>query len=265
MSLDSSMAKLSSGFRITKASDDAAGLGVSANLTAQVASYQQASRNANDGLSVVQTAEAAMNETTNILTRMRQLAMQSSSDGIGTAERQDIQKETDALATELDRINATTEFNGSSVFGAAAPLTFQVGIRGTNNDFLQVDTTTMQVDSGSLGDGTNTIADLKTGGAMDLATSATQSRTSLSVIDAALNSVSANRATLGAFGNRLESVLSTIAQATESASAANSRVRDVDVAEETAKMSRSQILVQAGVSVLAQANQQPQIALKLLG
>jgi len=185
MSLDSSMAKLSSGFRITKASDDAAGLGVSANLTAQVASYQQASRNANDGLSVVQTAEAAMNETTNILTRMRQLAMQSSSDGIGTAERQDIQKETDALATELDRINATTEFNGSSVFGAAAPLTFQVGIRGTNNDFLQVDTTTMQVDSGSLGDGTNTIADLKTGGAMDLATSATQSRTSLSVIDAA--------------------------------------------------------------------------------
>ncbi|HEY4221159.1 MAG TPA: flagellin [Myxococcota bacterium] len=265
MALSDSMAKLSSGFRITKASDDAAGLGVSAGLTAQVASYQQASRNANDGLSVTQTAEAALNETTNILTRMRELAMQSSSDGISNTQRADVQKETDALAGELDRINATTEFNGTTLFGAAAPLTFQVGIRATANDFLTVDTTGMHTDSASLGNGTNTIADMKTGGAIDLATSATQSRGALAVIDAAIDAVSGDRATLGAVANRLTSVLSTISQASESASEANSRIRDVDVAEETANMSRSQILVQAGVSVLAQANQQPQIALKLLG
>ena len=263
--LQSSMSKLSSGMRITRASDDAAGLGVSQNLTAQVRSYNQASRNASDGLSVVQTAESALNETGNILTRMRELTMQSASDGISNTERAYIQEETDALIEELDRIDATTEFNGTTLFGAGAALTFQVGIRETANDFITLDTTAMDVDSASIGDGTNTIADLATGGAVDLATSATQSRSALAVIDGAIDNVSNFRSELGAVANRLQSVQQTIATASESAASANSRIRDVDVAEETAAMARANVLQQAGVSVLAQANQQPQIALKLLG
>ena len=263
--LEGSMSKLSSGLRITRASDDAAGLGVSANLSAQVKSYSQAQRNASDGLSVVQTAEASLNETSNILTRLRELTMQSSSDGISNTERGYIQEESDALINELDRIDSTTEFNGTTIFGAGAALTFQVGIRGTSNDFITLDTTAMDVDSASLGDGTTTIADLKTGGSNDLETSAAQSRAALDVIDAAISGVSDFRSQLGAVANRLSSVSSTIATAQESAAAANSRIRDVDVAEESANMARANILQQAGVSVLAQANQQPQIALKLLG
>jgi len=264
-SLQSSMSKLSSGMRITRASDDAAGLGVSQNLTAQVKSYNQASRNASDGLSVVQTAESALNETGNILTRMRELTMQSASDGISNTERAYIQEETDALVTELDRIDSSTEFNGTKLFGASAALSFQVGIRGSADDFIEIDTTAMEVDGASLGDGTNTIADLKSGGTMDLETSAAQSRSALAVIDGAIDNVSNFRSQLGAVANRLESVQSTIASASESAASANSRIRDVDVAEETANMARANVLQQAGVSVLAQANQQPQIALKLLG
>lgn len=264
-SLQSSMSKLSSGMRITRASDDAAGLGVSQNLTAQVKSYNQASRNASDGLSVVQTAESALNETGNILTRMRELTMQSASDGISNTERAYIQEETDALVTELDRIDSSTEFNGTKLFGAAAALSFQVGIRGSTDDFIEIDTTAMDVDGASLGDGTNTISDLKSGGAMDLETSAAQSRSALAVIDGAIDNVSNFRSQLGAVANRLDSVQSTIASASEAAASANSRIRDVDVAEETANMARANVLQQAGVSVLAQANQQPQIALKLLG
>jgi flagellin len=263
--LENSMAKLSSGLRITKASDDAAGLGVSVNLTAQVKSYQQAQRNASDGMSVAQTAEAALNETSNILTRVRELTMQSSSDGISNTERGYIQDETDALIAELDRIDATTEFNGTTVFGAAAAMTFQVGIRSTASDFISLDTTAMNVDSASLGDGTNTIADLGTGGALDLETSAAQSRSALGVIDDAISAVSGFRAEIGAVANRLQSVSQTIATAVESTAAANTRIRDVDVAEESANMAKANILQQAGVSVLAQANQQPQIALRLLG
>ena len=252
--LDRSMAKLSSGYRITRASDDAAGLGVSANLTAQFRSYNQAARNANDGLSLVQTAESALNEATNILTRMRELAMQSASDGLGTTERGYIQEETDALIAELDRIDATTEYNSTTIFGAAAPLAFQVGIRDTADDFIEIDTTTMDVSSTGLAVGV-----------VDLGVDATTSRSHLAAIDQAIADVSGFRSTLGASANRLESVLNTVAQAAESVAAANSRIRDVDVATESAELSKAQILVQAGVSVLAQANQAPQVALKLLG
>ncbi len=252
--LDGSLSKLSSGYRITRASDDAAGLGVSTNLTAQIRSYGQAVRNANDGLSVVQTAEASMNETSAILTRMRELAMQSASDGIGATERAYIQEENTALIAELDRIDSVTEFNGQTLFGAAAALTFQVGIRETANDFITLDTTAMNVDSTSLGVN-----------GVDLSTDAATSRAALATIDTAIDSVSNFRSELGAVANRLTSVVNTISVAKESASAANSRIRDVDVAEESSNMSASQVLMQAGVSVLAQANQAPQVALKLLG
>lgn len=254
-SLDGSLAKLSSGYRITKASDDAAGLGVSANLTAQYKSYQQAARNANDGLSVVQTTEAALNEVNNILTRLRELTMQASSDGITNDERAYVQEEADQLVEELDRINDVTEFNGTTIFGAGAELVFQVGIReDTTNDVVKIDTTTMKVDAASL-----------KVDALDLDNGAATAQAFLDDIDTAIKDVSSFRSELGAKANRLQSALNTIAQASEAVAASNARIRDVDIAAETAELSRNQILVQAGVSVLAQANQAPQVALKLLG
>jgi flagellin len=251
--LDSSISRLSSGMRITKAGDDAAGLGISTNLEAQVSSYNQAARNANDGISLAQTAEGSLNEVSNILSRLRDLAMQSASDGVGSTQRTYITAEANQLQSELDRIGLTAEFNGTTIFSATTALRFQIGIRGTDNDYIQIDTTTMAISAASL---------LTTG--FDLS-SVTLAANSLSLIDAAIDSVSGYRATLGAVGNRFQSVISSIKSASENLSAADSRIRDVDVAEETSRLSRSQILAQAGVSVLAQANQLPQMALKLLG
>src|SRR5512133_2531564 len=252
-SLDSSLAKLSSGFRITKAGDDAAGLGISTKLEAQIRSYNQAIRNANDGISVIQTTEAALNETSNILTRLRELAMQSASDGIGDTERGYIQTEADGLVSEIDRMAQVTKFNGTSLLdGSATTLDFQVGVDGTSNDKISFDT----IDA--------TAATLLGASTLDV-NDKTAAATALSTIDAAITAVSTSRATLGAAGNRFQSAVNAIQSFAESLSAANSRIRDVDVAEETSSMARSQILQQAGVSVLAQANQMPQLALKLLG
>jgi flagellin len=252
--LNSSLSKLSSGFRITKAGDDAAGLGISSNLTAQIASYNQAARNASDGISLVQTAEGALNETNNILTRLRELAMQAGSDGVGDTERTFIQSEVDQLTLELDRVANSAEFNGAALLnGAGATLEFQVGIRTDDtNDRIQVDLTALDATSGTLV-GTLDYTDRDT------------ARDHIADIDAAIESVATQRATLGAIGNRFNTVSNTIRTASENLSAANSRIRDVDVAEETSAMSRAQVLMQAGVSVLAQANQMPQMAMKLLG
>ncbi len=254
MDLDSAMSKLSSGFRITRAADDAAGLGVSTNLQAQVRSFRQAARNANDALSVVQTAEASLNETTSLLTRLRELAMQSASDGVGATERGFIQTEAAQIFEELDRIDATAEFNGAQLFGAPAALTFQVGIRDTANDFVTLDTTALNVDSAALA--VNTV---------DLSVDATTSRGHLTAIDAALDLVSTARSDLGAVANRVTSIMNTIAVSIEELSAANSRILDADIAEESSRMSAAQVRTQAGVSVLSQANQVPQNLLKLLG
>jgi flagellin len=250
--LDSAMAKLSSGFRITKAGDDAAGLGISTNLQAQVKSYNQAVRNANDGLSMIQTAEAAMNSTTNILTRLRELAMQAASDGIGNSERGYVQKEVAQLKSELDRNANAAEYNGTKLLNAAATLDFQVGIRNVAaND--QISVSTIDVTGSTLG-----VSNLDF-------SSKSGAQSALSTIDNALATVSDKRATFGAAGNRFEAAIQNIQTFSESLSAANSRIRDVDVAEETSQLSRLQILTQAGVSVLSQANQLPQMALKLLG
>jgi flagellin len=250
--LDSSMSRLSSGFRITKAGDDAAGLGISTKLEAQIRSYNQASRNANDGVSVIQTTEAALNETTNILTRMRELAMQSASDGIGDTERGYIQTESDQLVEEIDRISQVTKFNGTALLdGSNALLHFQVGVEGTAND--QINFSTLDATATTLG-----VSGLDVSGQ-------TVAAAALTTIDTAIATVSLARANLGAVGNRFQSAINNIQSFAESLSAANSRIRDVDVAEETSRMARANILQQAGVSVLAQANQQPQLALKLLG
>jgi flagellin len=185
---------------------------------------------------------------------MRELAMESASDGVGTTQRQYIQTETNQLASELDRIDATTKFNGNTIFGAANPLLFQVGVGATTNDSISVDTTAMRVDSTTLGVN-----------ALNLNTDATTSQGNLTAIDAAIDIISGNRAALGAAGNRFNSTISNIQSMVVNFSAADSRIRDVDVASETSNLSKSQILEQAGVSVLSQANQQPQLALKLLG
>jgi flagellin len=252
--LDSSLSKLSSGYRITKAGDDAAGLGISSNLSAQIRSYNQAARNAADGQSVIQTAEGALNETVNILSRLRELAMQSASSGVGDTERAYIQAEVTQLVSEIDRVANSTEYNGQMLLnGTGTTLTFQVGIRNNSAANDRISVTTVNATAGSLS--VNTLS---------LSTAAS-AQNALSTIDSAINTLSSSRATLGAAGNRFNTVGQTIRTAAENLSAGNSRIRDVDVAEETAAMSRAQILMQAGVSVLAQANQMPQIALKLLG
>ena len=253
--LDSSLSKLSSGFRITKAGDDAAGLGISTKLESQIRSYAQATRNANDGISVIQSTEAALNESASVLTRLRELAMQSASDGIGDTERGYVQKEASALVDELERIAQVTEYNGTKLLNGATTsgLDFQVGLGTSANDKINFNTL----------DATTGASGLAVSGL--LLSSKASAVSALSTIDAALQKVSDARATLGANGNRFQSAINNIAAFSESLSAANSRIKDVDVAEETSRMARSQILSQAGVSVLAQANQMPQLALKLLG
>jgi flagellin len=247
-----SYAKLSSGYRITKAGDDAAGLGISSNLESQIRSYNQANRNAQDAQSLIQTAEGSLNQTTELLTRMRELAVQSSSAGVGNTERAYIQTENTALITEIDRIANSTEYNGTALLNSATALTFQVGIRNVAaND--QISVNTVDATSATLGVAT-----------LDFSTQA-GSQTALTTLDSAINSVSSSRAGFGAAGNRLASTIQTIQTQSESLTAADSRIRDVDVAEETSKMARTQVMVQACVSVLAQANQAPQVALKLLG
>ena len=251
--LESSFSKLSSGFRITQAGDDAAGLGISVNLQAQVRSFNQGNRNAQDAQSLIQTAEANMNQTSELLTRMRELAMQSASSGVGNTERGYIQTENAALITEIDRIANAAEYNGQPLLNSAATvLTFQIGIRNVAaNDRISINT----LDA--------TAATLGVAG-IDLSTQAA-AQAALATIDTGIQAVSTQRSTFGAAGNRLSSVIQSIQASSESLSAANSRIRDVDVAEETSKMARTQVMMQAGVSVLAQANQAPQIALKLLG
>ncbi len=250
--LEQSQAKLSSGYRITKAGDDAAGLGISSNLEAQIRSYDQAGRNAADAQSLIQTAEGALNQTTALLTRMRELAMQSASSGVGNTERGYIQTENASILTEIDRIANSTEYNGQALLNSnATTLTFQVGIRNVAaNDQISVST----IDA--------TAATLGVNG-VDLSTQA-GAQGALGTIDSAIQAVSGNRATLGAAGNRFDSVAQTIQVDSEDLSAADSRIKDVDVAAESSNLARINVLMQAGVSVLAQANQAPQLALKLL-
>jgi flagellin len=250
--VDGSMSRLSSGMRITRASDDAAGLAISSKLQAQIKSYNQAARNANNGLSAIQTAEAALNTSTNILTRLRELAMQSASAGVGNSERTYINAEATALKDELTRNANAAVFNGQALLNTVAAMDFQVGIENVAaNDRISV--SSVDATASTLG-----LTNLNL-------SSASSAQAALSSIDDAISTVSSKRSDLGAAANRFQMAIDNIQTFAESLSAANSRIRDVDVAEETSMLARSQILVQAGVSVLSQANQTPQAALKLLG
>jgi flagellin len=249
--LNANMGRLSSGLRINTAGDDAAGLAISEKLKAQISSITQASRNANDGVSLLQTAEGAMNEISGILTRMRALAVQSASDTVGASERVFLNNEFAAQVSEIDRIAQVTEFNGTKLINGAVDLDFQVGFQNTTNDTISV--TTSDMTSGTLGVDTGDL------------TSKTGAGDAIDLIDAAIYTVSEGRADIGATQNRLQVTISNLASAGENLAAANSRIRDVDIAEESASMTRNSILMQAGVAVLSQANQTPSMALKLIG
>ena len=251
----STLGKLSSGTRIVKAADDAAGLAISEKLRAQIRGVNQAERNANDGISMIQTAEGGLNEGSNILIRLRELAVQSASDTVGESERKFTDLEYQNLKQELERISQVTEFNGKKLLnGQGDKYDFQVGIN--NDDFQDRIKYDAQRSNASL-DGLG-IAELSV-------TSKESSQASLAKIDAAIQNVSGQRAELGAVQNRLTSTINNLQSSSENLSAANSRIRDTDFAAESAKNTKMNILTSAGTSVLSQANSQGQSALKLIG
>ncbi len=255
-SLQGNIAKLSSGFRINSAADDAAGLAVSEEMKSDIRSLGQASRNANDAVSMVQTAEGSLGQIHDILGRMRELSVQANSDGINDDQRAHVDTEFQALVSEIGDIAADTKFNGTSLLDGTLSASFQVGIEST--DTLDIDVT-QSFAAASLNDGgLNNLTNV------DLTTTG-NSATAMAVLDNAIGVVSETRAGLGASQNRLESKIENLSVSRENLEAANSRIRDVDVASEMAAMTKNQILMQAGSSMLAQANSLPQTALSLLG
>lgn len=252
--LDSNLRKLSSGERITRSSDDAAGLAISEKLKGHIRGLRQAKRNSDDGISLIQTAEGGLNEISSIIIRLRELSVQAASDTVGDVERGFSNIEFQNLLEEVQRISHGSEFNGRKLLdGSGGMVEIQVGIHNDpTNDRIKYDSSVTDSTVESLGLVGEGIAN-KEGAQL-----------SLSKLDDALVRINGTRANLGALQNRLQSASNTIAITEENFSAANSRIRDVDVASETADMAKNNILTQAGVSVLAQANQAPNFALKLL-
>jgi len=250
-----SLEKLASGSRINRSSDDAAGLAISEKMKGMIRSVRQDSRNANDGISMVQTAEGSMNEVSNILIRFRELSIQAASDTLGDTERGFIDKEVQQLKSEIGRISQATEFNGHKLLnGEGDVLEIQIGQNNkAGEDRFQYDPSKTNVTLDHLG-----IAGLRV-------SDKASAQNNLGVIDEAIKTVVANRSELGAFQNRLQSSVNSLAIYDENLSAANSRIRDVDMASETAELTKQNILTTANVSVLSQANQNNMQALKLLG
>ncbi len=253
--LDKSLEKLSSGSRINRAGDDAAGLAISENLRAQIKGLQQAERNALDGVSLVQVAEGGLQEISNILIRLRELAVQAASDTVGPTERKFLNREYDALLQEVDRIANATEYNRISLLnGSGTVFDIQVGTRNNPNvdRITFFDSSSADVGVVALGINLSNVADKAS------------AQNTLTSIDNAIVSVSSIRADFGAMQNRLQSIINNLAISIENMSAANSRIRDTDVALETAELTKNNILVQAGTAVLSQANASIQGALSLL-
>ena len=253
--MQKSMSQLSTGSRITKAGDDAAGLAISENLKAQIRSYTQASRNANDGISMIQTAEQGMGEISNIITRVRELGIQAGSDTIGDQERGFIQKEVDALKSEVQRVAESTTFGSRKLLdGTGGVYDIHIGVGANEStDWISYDAAVSDVTTSNLG-----ISDIDF-------SSKEGARAGLSALDDAQKNVNGSRATLGALQNRLSSTVDVIGTMNENMSAANSRIRDTDVAASSSELARNSILLQGTTSTLAQANQLPQLALKLIG
>jgi flagellin len=250
-----SFAQLASGSRITKAADDAAGLAISENLKSQIRSFSQASRNANDGISLVQVAEGGLSETSNILTRLRELGIQAASDTIGEKERGFLDKEVQQLKSELERISQTTRFGDTDLLnGSGKEFEIQVGIN--NDDFKD----RIKFDSSSIN---STASELGVDG-LDYTTK-DGAKEALELVDKAQVRVNGFRANLGAIQNRFNSTVENLGVQYENLSAANSRIRDADIANSTSEAARNSVLMNASTSVLTQANQIPSLALKMIG
>lgn len=245
--------KLSSGLRINRAGDDAAGLSISEKMRGQIRGLEQASKNAQDGISLIQTAEGALNETHSILQRMRELAVQGANDTNATEDRTAIKAELDELSAEIDRIAADTEFNTTSLLDgtATAPISIQTGANSANTT---IDITLKDMTAATLGVGTGAL----------LVTDNATANTTIDSIQGAIDDVSAYRSELGAKQNRLEHTINNLGTSAENLTASESRIRDVDMAKEMMEFTKNNILTQAAQAMLAQANQQPQGVLQLL-
>jgi len=253
--------RLSSGLRVNSAKDDAAGLAVSQAFTAQIRGNVQAVRNANDGISLGQTAEGALGQIGSNVQRIREIAVQAANGTISNTNRSQLQKEVDQLTQEISRIVSTTQFNGTNLLSGASTLTFQVGADGTSTNQLSVTTTNLAVTGSSGLYAFN--ATLTNTGTIDVTTQAAASA-ALSTLDSDISQVSTIRSTFGAVQNRFEAVISSLQNYVENLESSRSRILDADFAAETANLTRGQILQQAGTAVLSQANALPQTALSLL-
>jgi len=250
--LATSYRRLSSGLRISTAADDAAGLAISERLRSQIRSLEQAKRNSNDGISLVQTVEGGLNETTSLLTRLRELSIQSANGTVSASDKDTLNEEFTALVSEIDRIARSTSFNGVNLLdGASSTVSLQVGF-GTTTGIDTIDVTLSPALSTSLGLNSLSIS------------SAGSTSVAIAAIDAAINTVSSLRGRLGAVQNRLNVTVNNLSVRVENLSAAESRIRDVDVASETANLTKNSILQQAALAILGQANLAPQSALSLL-
>lgn len=247
--LSNNLSKLSSGLRVRNAADDAAGLAISESFKAKIRSLNQARRNANDGISLSQTADGALKEIGSMLARMRELSIQSANGTYNSSQRGHLNTEFGALKNEISRIASTTEFNGVALFSGTT-ITFQIGAEGTTNNRLalsiaETNTAQLSIDASSISNPTNALS-------------------AISKLDVAIDAISDRRATIGATQNRLQVSISNLQTYATNLTASNSRIVDVDIAAETAHMAKNQILTQAGAAMLSQANQGPQIALSLL-
>src|SRR3989344_142364 len=252
--IQNSMAQLSSGSRINRSADDAAGLAISENMRAQIRSSTQARRNANDGISMVQVAEGGLNEVSNIVTRIRELGIQAASDTVGERERGFIDTEVQQLKQEMERIANTTSLNTTKLLDGSTPVfDFQVGLYSTEDDVIAFDTS-------------SNVATLDALGLVDVDyTTKEGARSALQLLDDSQAMINGMRSNMGALQNRLTSTVDTLAVTEENLAAANSRIRDTDVALASSDMAKNSVMLQAGTSTLAQANQTTQLALKLLG
>lgn len=246
--LSKSLERLSSGLRINRAADDAAGLAISEKMRGQIKGLAQAIRNAQDGISLIQTAEGALNETHSILQRMRQLAIEAANDTLTDTDRNQIQQEINQLIEEVDRIANTTQFNTQTLLDGNFSGTFHIGANQNQIIALSIsgmDSTSLTIDAISV-------------------TTQTGAEAAIASLDTAINAVSTERSKLGAYQNRLEHTIANLGVAQENLAAAESRIRDVDMAAEMMEFTRAQILLQAGTAMLAQANTLPQAVLQLL-
>jgi flagellin len=256
MGADKALQRLSTGLRVNNAADDAAGLAVGTRFKSQIRSLEQAQRNANDAISVIQTAEGALDQMSGLLIRMRELSVQSANGTLTSGDRAFLNTEYNSLVAELDRIAQTTDFNGTDLLDgdASAGIVFQVGAANNTNNRITVSITNMQTSSlTSSSLASNTISTVA------------NARNTMDIIDTAINTISTQRSVLGASQNRLTVTIENLGTQVENLSASRSRIMDADIAKETANLTRAQILVQAGLSVVAQANAAPQSALSLLG